>query len=174
MVRKILPSTDPRLRQKSKPVAKIDKKIISLIKDLKDTLNVQKDPEGVGLAAPQLGKALRVFVVLDSGETRAVVNPEVIRVSEEIHGKVKKGEIMEGCLSLPHYYGPLDRAKKITIKYLNEEGKEVVEDFVGFTAQIIQHEIDHLNGILFIDRLLAAKKPLYKLVGQEWEEIELI
>ena len=81
---------------------------------------------------------------------------------------------MEGCLSLPHYYGPLKRPKKITIKYLNSEANEVIEDFVGFTAQIVQHEIDHLNGILFIDRLLTDKKPLYKLAGDEWEEVELI
>jgi len=81
---------------------------------------------------------------------------------------------MEGCLSLPHYYGPLKRSDHITLKYLSPEGKEVTEDFVGFTAQIVQHEIDHLNGILFVDRLLEVKKPLYKLEGDSWEEVELI
>lgn len=173
MVRKILPSTDARLRQKSRPVTKIDKKVKKLIRDLKDTLRVQKDPEGVGLAAPQIGIFLRVFVMLDSGELRAVINPEIIKVSGQTQGKVKKGEIMEGCLSLPYYYGPLVRPKRITIKYLTEDGEERVEDFVGFTAQIVQHEIDHLEGILFIDRLLSAKKPLYKLQGGKWEEVDI-
>ncbi len=173
MVRKILPSTNPKLRESSKPVGKIDKKVLSIVKDLKDTLSIQKDPEGVGLAACQIGKHLRIFVMLDAGELRAVINPEVINVSLKKSGKLKKGEIMEGCLSLPYYYGPLKRPKKITIKYTNEDGKELVEDFVGFTAQIVQHEIDHLNGILFIDRLLESKKPLYKLVKDEWEEVEL-
>ena len=173
MVRKVLPSANPKLRESSKLVGKIDKKVLSVVKDLKETLSIQKDPEGVGLAAPQIGKPVRIFVILDAGELKAVINPEIINVSQEISGKIKKGEIMEGCLSLPHYYGPLKRPKKITIKYLNEEGSEKVEDFVGFTAQIVQHEIDLLNGILFVDRLLENKKPLYKLVKDEWEEVEL-
>ena len=173
MIRKILPSTDLALRIPSKEVRKVDKKITLLIKDLKDTLREQKDPEGVGLAAPQIGKRLRVFVMVDSGEIRAIVNPKVITVSKEKTGRQKKGELMEGCLSLPHYYGPLKRPKKITVKYLNEDGEEKTEDFVGFTAQIVQHEIDHLEGILFIDRLLTDKKPLYRLSGDEWEEVEL-
>lgn len=173
MVRKILPVTNLKLRESSKPVGKIDKKVLSIIKDLKNTLSIQKDPEGVGLAAPQIGKPLRIFVMLDAGELKAVINPEIMNVSQEKSEKLKKGEIMEGCLSLPYYYGPLKRPKKITIKYLNEEGSELTEDFVGFTAQIVQHEIDHLNGILFIDRLLEDKKSLFKLVKDEWEEVEL-
>jgi len=168
-----LPVTDPKLRESSRTVGKVDKKILSIVKDLKETLASQKDPEGVGLAAPQIGKLLKIFVMLDAGELKAVINPEIVNVSQKKSGKLKKGEIMEGCLSLPHYYGPLKRPKKITIKYLDEEGSEKVEDFVGFTAQIVQHEIDHLNGILFIDRLLTNKKPLYKLVKDEWEEVEL-
>lgn len=174
MVRKVLLVTNPKLRGSSRAVGKIDKKVLSVVKDLKETLSTQKDPEGVGLAAPQIGKLVRVFVMLDAGELKAVINPEIIRISREKIGKLKKGEIMEGCLSLPHYYGPLKRPKKITIKYVNEEGSEKIEDFVGFTAQIVQHEIDHLNGILFIDRLLENKKPLYKLVKDEWEEMELV
>ena len=168
-----MPVTDPKLRESSRTVGKVDKKILSIVKDLKETLASQKDPEGVGLAAPQIGKLLKIFVMLDAGELKAVINPEIVNVSQKKSGKLKKGEIMEGCLSLPHYYGPLKRPKKITIKYLDEEGSEKVEDFVGFTAQIVQHEIDHLNGILFIDRLLTNKKALYKLVKDEWEEVEL-
>ena len=80
---------------------------------------------------------------------------------------------MEGCLSLPHYYGPLLRPDKVKAKYLNEKGDTVTETFHGFEAQIIQHEVDHLVGILFVDRLLEQKKPLFELVDDEWQEVEI-
>ena len=183
MIQKILLSSDPVLRQKSKPVLKVDKKILKLIQDLKDTLSVQKEPEGIGLAAPQIGKNLRIFVANYKGFDRVVINPEILSVekpklhpapSTSLKASRDKKEILEGCLSLPYYYGPLKRAPKITIKYLDEKGKEVTETFEGFNAQIIMHEIDHLEGILFVDHLLKEKKPLYKVDGDEWEEIELI
>lgn len=177
MVRKILQSGDPILRVKSRPVVKVDKKTQKLVQDLKDTLGVQKEPEGVGLAAPQIGKNLRVFLADYKGFTRVVINPEIIKIEKSKKKATKqkpRKEILEGCLSLPYYYGPLKRAGKITVKYLNEKGEEVTEAFEGFNAQIILHEIDHLNGVLFIDRLFEEKKPLYKVEGDDWEEVELI
>jgi peptide deformylase len=177
MIQKILLSSDPVLRQKSKPVLKVDKKVSKLIQDLKDTLRVQKEPEGVGLAAPQIGKNFRIFVANYKGFERVVVNPEVLnieKITPKSQKQKSKKEILEGCLSLPYYYGPLKRAPKITVKYLNEKGQEITETFEGFNAQIIMHEIDHLEGILFVDHLLKEKKPLYKVDGDEWEEIELI
>ena len=188
MIRKILLSNNPILRRKSKPVTKIDKKVKDLIKDLKDTLGVQKEPEGVGLAAPQIGKNLRIFAANykpslasqgpGKGFERIVINPEIISVSDGKwkmeNGKSKDHEILEGCLSLPYYYGPLKRAPKITIKYMDEKGKEITETFEGFNAQIVMHEIDHLEGILFVDHIINEKKPLYKVEGDEWEEVELI
>lgn len=181
MIRKILPSGDPILRIKSKPVGKIDKKVHDLITDLKDTLQTQKDPEGVGLAAPQIGKNLRVFLAQYKSFERVVINPEIVKIEEEKKAKTKSTkksrggkEILEGCLSLPYYYGPLKRAPKVTIKYLNEKGKEITETMEGFHAQIILHEIDHLNGVLFIDHLISEGKPLYKVEGDEWEEVELV
>lgn len=176
MVQKVLSSQDPRLREVSKPVKKIDKKVLDLIKDLKDTLSVQKDPEGVGLAAPQIGKNLRVFLISYQDTTQVVINPEIIKVSAKKRLSKEKGggEIMEGCLSLPNFYGPLSRASSVKIKYLNEKDEERVEEFKGFFAQIVLHEIDHLEGILFIDRLLSEKKPLYRLDGKEWHEVDLI
>lgn len=186
MIRKIVQSGDPVLRQRAKTVKKIDKKVKELIQDLKDTLATQKEPEGVGLAAPQIGKSLRVFIANYSpsavgengvGFNRIVINPEILEVShiktKEKKTKSKK-EILEGCLSLPFYYGPLKRADKVKLKYLDENGKEVTETFTDFNAQIILHEIDHLEGVLFVDRLLEDKKPLYKVDGDEWEEIELV
>lgn len=165
------------MRLKSKLVVNFDKKVTKLIQDLKDTLNVQKEPEGVGLAAPQIGKNLKVFVANYKGFERVVVNPEIVKIEKQIPQtgkKPPKKEILEGCLSLPYYYGPLKRAAKITVKYLDEKGKEVTETFEGFNAQIIMHEIDHLEGVLFVDHLLKEKKPLYKVDGDEWEEVELI
>lgn len=180
MIREILTVHDPRLRVKSKPVAKIDKKVKQIIADLKETLSIQEDPEGVGLAGPQIGKNLRIFVVKPKNEIRVIINPELAKtelkldVQKKSKSRKKVKKIMEGCLSLPHFYGPLRRVPKIVIKYLNEKGEEKSESFEGIEAQIIQHEIDHLNGILFIDRLLEQKKPLYEYVNGEWEEVELI
>lgn len=176
MIRKILRSGDPKLRRVSKPVIKIDNKVLELIKDLKETLIIQKDPEGIGLAAPQIGKNLRVFVTNYQDFKKVFINPKIVSVEtskrQEVRGK-SKTEILEGCLSLPNYYGPLKRNQKIKIKYQNEKNETISEEFTGFQAQIILHEIDHLNGILFLDRLLEQKKPLYQIEGDNWEEVEL-
>ncbi len=186
MIRKIVDTKNPVLRQKAKAadeklLLQKSKKILSLIKDMKDTLLAQKNPEGIGLAAPQIGKSLRIFVVHYKKLERVIVNPTILEVGEEKKKPVvsakKKGrgkEILEGCLSLPHYYGPIKRPSKIKISYLDENGKEQIEEFSGFEAQIIQHEIDHLNGILFIDKILEQNAPLYKFDGDDWEEVELI
>lgn len=177
MIRKILQSGDPVLRAKSKPVGTVDKKVKDIIRDLKDTLAIQKDPEGVGLAAPQIGKNLQIFACKYKDFNRVVINPKILAktaMSKKEKEKKSKREILEGCLSLPYYYGPLKRAKMVKVEYLNENGEKVVEKFEGFDAQIILHEIDHLNGVLFIDHLLKEKKPLYKVEGEEWEEVELV
>lgn len=174
MILEIVQAKDPSLRKKSKPVKKIDKKILKLIEDMKETLLVQDDPEGVGLAAPQVGKNIRLFMMKPENVIRVVINPEVVSVSEE-KDKKSNGDkkIMEGCLSLPHFYGPLERAAKITIKFQDVDGNTLTETFKNFEAQIVQHELDHLDGILFVDRLLEAKKPLYEWVGNEWERVEI-
>lgn len=176
MVRKIVQSKNPSLRIKSKEVVIIDKKVKDIIRDLKDTLKVQKDPEGVGLAAPQIGKNLRIFVAGYKNFERVVINPKIVSVGKRLGiSKTSKNgsEILEGCLSLPNYYGPLKREQKVTVQYLSEDGKEITEAFEGFEAQIILHEIDHLEGILFVDRLFEQKKKLYKVEGKDWEEVEL-
>lgn len=176
MIQKILGSKDPILRLKSKPVVKVDKKTLKIINDLKDTLSVQKDPEGVGLAAPQIGKNLQIFVANYKGFKRVVINPKIIKekpLTKLEKNKKAKKEILEGCLSLPYYYGPLKRSADIVVEYLDENGQKIKENFKGFDAQIILHEIDHLKGVLFIDHLISENKPLYKVVNDEWEEVEL-
>lgn len=182
MVRKVVPSTETGLRKVSKPVGVIDKKVKNIITDLKDTLEIQKEPEGVGLAAPQIGKNVRIFYANYKGFSRIVINPEIVKVVKKkkpTHKKVSSHdhhhEILEGCLSLPNFYGPLKRADSVTLKYLNEEGEDVIETFTGFHAQIILHEVDHLNGILFVDKLIEQKKKLYKLSSNdEWEEVKIV
>jgi len=175
MIVKIVPVTDPVLRMKSKDVTKVDKKIKQLIQDLKDTLFTQSDPEGVGLAAPQIGKSLCIFAMKPdhNAEITIIINPKIISVADDKNIKADN-KTLEGCLSLPHYYGPLIRPAKITIEYLNEEGEKVKKTFTGFPAQIIQHEIDHLNGILFVDHLLKKKQPLYENKKGAWHKVELV
>jgi peptide deformylase len=179
MIQRIIQSGEKKLREISKPVAKIDKKVKKLVADLKDTLEIQKDPEGVGLAAPQIAQNQRVFVTKYKDFERVVINPEIIDIKKIKESKKRKkhnhdNEILEGCLSLPHYYGPLKRAASVKLKYQDESGNTVEEEFKGFNAQIILHEMDHLDGVLFVDRLLEQKQKLYKLdENDEWEEVEL-
>lgn len=194
---KIIQVPDKKLREKSKPIKKLDGKILSLISLMEKTLKQQKDPEGVGLAAPQVGRNLKLFVINHKGVKRVFINPEIISTGpgytekELVHKKEdkqslrlrqKQSEILEGCLSLPNYYSPIERPRHLKLKYqipVSENGvwklTQKVEIFKGFIAQILQHEVDHLNGILFVDRLLEQKKPLYKLTkDNEWEEVKLI
>jgi peptide deformylase len=174
MIQKIVTVKDPILRIKSKEVKNLDKKIFNLIKDLRETLIVQKDPIGVGLAAPQIGKNLRLFAIKPKDSIKIIINPEVISVSKKAKELMEEHtKLMEGCLSLPNLYGPLKRPDSIKVNYLNEKGDKITSLFDGFEAQVIQHEIDHLNGILFTDRLLEQKKPLYELVDGEWERVDI-
>jgi peptide deformylase len=178
MILKIVDIKDPVLRKKAKRVQKIDKKIQRLIADMKETLLAQKDPEGVGLAAPQVGKPLQIFIMHYPEEgmnSKVVINPVVLKISEKKSRKRKKGEkdILEGCLSLPYYYGPVERAKTIKIKYTSENGERLTEEFGGFSAHIVQHEIDHLMGKLFIDHVLSQKSRLFYIEEGEVEEVEI-
>ncbi len=174
MIRRIVQANEPSLREISKRIEKIDKKITDLIRDLKETLIIQKDPEGVGLAAPQVGKNIRMFAMRpdENKDPVVIINPEIVSISKPKKTD-KKTKILEGCLSLPNYYGPLVRAQKITIRFWGENGETKTQTFTGLAAQIVQHEIDHLEGTLFVDRLLEQKKPLYELVNDEWEKVEI-
>jgi len=178
MVLKILNVKEKSLREPSKLVTTVDKKIHELIENMKDTLAAQSDPEGVGLAAPQIGKNLQIFLMKYENIEKVVINPKILKIEEieaqEPGKKKRRNKLLEGCLSLPHYYGPLKRAKKVSLEYMDETGKKVKEDFHGFLAQIVQHEVDHLNGVLFIDRILEQNAPLYHFHGDEWEEVELV
>ncbi len=136
---------DPVLRKKAKRVGTIDASIKKLVADMQETLHA--DPGRVGLAAPQVGVSLRVVVIgMPDEEDMILINPEIIKI---------KGErrVSEGCLSIPGYMGELNRAETVTAKWRNLNGKEKRIKAEGLLAQAIQHEIDHLNGWLYIDHM---------------------
>lgn len=156
-IRKLRYDTDPILRKKSRPVEKVDERVKEIIKDMFDTM---ESFYGVGLSAPQIG-ILRRIIVIDTGkigEKIALVNPEVVKTEGN-------KEYYEGCLSFPDVYGLVDRPKKAIVKGLNEEGKEVMIHAEDIFAEAILHEIDHLNGVLFID--VVKKGSLEKQIGED-------
>jgi peptide deformylase len=145
---------DPVLRQRSKRVKIIDGSIHRLIADMLETLHAA--PGRVGLAAPQVGVPLRVIVIgLPEEEDIVLINPEIMR---------RKGErvVTEGCLSVPGYFGMIKRAESVRAKGLDLKGKEVKIKADELLAQALEHEIDHLNGVLYTDHL-ESKDELYKI-----------
>ena len=136
---------DPILRRKTKRVSAIDKSVKKLINDMRETLHA--DTGRVGLAAPQVGVSLRVTVIcVPDGEDIILINPEIVR---------RKGQrlISEGCLSIPGYVGQLFRAESVTAKGLDLNGKPIRIKAEGLLSQALEHETDHLNGVLYIDRM---------------------
>ena len=132
------------LRKKAEPVAEINDEIRALVEDMFETM-IEKD--GVGLAAPQIGKSLRLFVVIADDDVRRVfINPQIIKTSTEV------GEYDEGCLSIPQVYETIVRPLQVTVQAYNEKGRPFTLEADGLLARIIQHEYDHLDGILYIDR----------------------
>ncbi len=144
---------DDILRKKCRTIEKVDDKILSLLKDLADTM--YNSENGAGLAAPQVG-ILKRLVVIDMGQGLInLVNPEIT----ETYGTQ---EVIEGCLSIPEKWGKLERPEKVTVKALNERGEEVTITGTGSLAKCLCHEIDHLDGILFIDKVKEFVEPANK------------
>lgn len=139
---------DPILREKCQPVKKVTEKIKKLIEDMIETLHKH---QGIGLAGPQVGKAIRVIVIDIGNRPLALINPKILE---------KKGEDIqeEGCLSLPGIYLKIKRAKSITVEALNKQGKKIKIETSHLASRALQHEIDHLDGILIIDRIPFWKK----------------
>ena len=151
---------DPVLRQKAVRVPEIDKSIIQLVDDM--IMTMQKS-EGVGLAAPQVGVSLRVITLqMPDQEPFCIINPEITKRNGEV-------ELMEGCLSVPGYQGEVIRSVSIVAKGLNLKGEKIKIKAGGLLSQAIEHETDHLDGILYIDRLESDTK-LYKIEPQDTRE----
>ncbi|MCQ4631442.1 peptide deformylase [Shinella sp. CPCC 100929] len=150
----ILP--DPILRQVSKPIETVDSEVKKLADDMLETMY---DAPGIGLAAIQIGVARRMLVldVSKDGEDKAplvFINPEVVASSDT------RSVYEEGCLSIPDYYAEVERPAAITVKHLDRDGKEQLTEADGLLATCLQHEIDHLNGVLFIDHISKLKREI--------------
>jgi peptide deformylase len=145
------------LRQRAEPITEIDEEVVKLVDHMTETMY---SAPGIGLAATQVGVAKQVLVVdiaprRPESELIVLINPEIIAAEGEVIFE-------EGCLSVPDYQAEVKRHEKITVRGLNLKGEEVEIEAEGLLAVVLQHEIDHLNGMLFIDRLSKLKRDLYK------------
>ena len=140
----LIPEDDILLRRKSKRIAKIDDTIRNVAASMIDTM---LKSQGVGLAAPQVGISKQIIVVLVNGEPRVMINPEILEISKEYC------MMNEGCLSFPGKYLDIERPEKVKIKYRCLSGRPMVEWYEGLEARCILHEIDHLQGVVFLDRI---------------------
>ncbi|KJF75211.1 MULTISPECIES: peptide deformylase [Rhizobium/Agrobacterium group] len=150
----ILP--DPVLRQQSRPIEQVDAEVLRLADDMLETMY---DAPGIGLAAIQVGVPRRMLVIdvsRDDEEKKPVVfiNPEILKVSDDVSA------YEEGCLSIPDYYAEVERPASLTMRYVDRDGKQQTIDADGLLATCLQHEIDHLNGILFIDHISRLKREM--------------
>lgn len=166
---KIITVPNPILNQVAKPVIRIDQKIKRLIKQMEETLINQKDPEGVGLAAPQVGVSLSLFIIKPNKKKpiKVFINPKIIKTENPPLPKTRKEKTktrykLEGCLSIPGIWGSIKRAKRIFLQYQNEKGEVRKEWFSSFEALIIQHEMDHLQGVLFTQQAIKQGMTLYQ------------
>ncbi len=178
------------LSQVAKPIpvknGTIDKSISALITEMKETLLATKDPEGVGLAAPQVGKSVQLFIVKQSPKApiSVFINPVFVQNTSnqtpetfpQTNGDKEKK--LEGCLSLPNIWGEVKRMPSVTIAYIDENGIAREKTYKGFFATILQHEYDHLQGVLFPKRVLEQQGTLYKSHKnrkgeEEFDEIEI-
>lgn len=162
-IRKIYKYPEPVLRQKAKTIESFDDDLKTLTEDMAETMY---DAPGIGLAAPQIGESIRLIVVdiskkEEEQEYMTLVNPEIIE---------KEGEQIdeEGCLSVAELTSKVKRFKKIRVRYQDLSGKEFELETEDRFAVVLQHEIDHLNGILFLDHLSSLKKNLYKKKVKKW------
>ncbi|MBX3498258.1 MAG: peptide deformylase [Alphaproteobacteria bacterium] len=160
----IITAPDPRLKQLSAPVAEVDAEIRQLMDDMLETMHAAP---GIGLAAPQVGVLKRVIVLeIDREETKVgplfMANPEIVDASDD------DAIYNEGCLSVPEHYADVTRPAEVTVRYLDRDGTRQELKCEGLLSTCVQHEIDHLDGILFIDKISALKRNiiLRKLVKE--------
>ena len=157
MIRPILIHPDPRLKKLCAPVPDLSDSLRVLADDMLETMY---DAPGVGLAAPQIGQLIRLFVLdcvkEDGEEARPMVmfNPEIVASSDELN------TYEEGCLSIPEQYAEVKRPKVVDVRWIDRDGNEQTDTFDGLWATCFQHELDHLNGKLFIDHIGAMKRQM--------------
>lgn len=161
-VRRIALLGEPVLTRQAKKIHRFDESVQRLVDDLLDTV---RDAHGAGLSAPQIGVSLRAIVSVVEDREHIVINPEIVDQSDE------EIEADEGCLSIPGWWGPVKRKARVTVRGLNRKGKPIKIKSEGLEARCFQHEVDHLNGILFVDRMEDRSK-LYQVTPEEEAELE--
>lgn len=147
-VLEVLKAGHPVLKQVAQPVNHVNKKMRAFIEDMAETMY---KTDGVGLAAPQVGVSKRIIVVDDGNGLQALINPQIIKAEGSQWGP-------EGCLSVPGYFGDVERYEKVTVTAIDPNNKKLRIEAEGFLARIFQHEIDHLEGHLFIEKAVNLKK----------------
>jgi peptide deformylase len=176
---KIITIPHPMLTKVAKPVDKIDKRVAKLVKEMEKALDAQKDPEGVGLSAPQVNLDMRIFIVKHPQDRKlhTFINPELIAM-EYMKKKTREDEEyydddnLEGCLSIPGIWAPVKRYDRVHVRYTELDGTTREEWYTGFLSVVVQHEYDHLEGILFTQRALEQGNPIYKEVNGKLREID--
>ncbi len=156
MIRPLVILPDPVLRQLSNPLERVDDAVRKLADDMLETMY---DAPGIGLAAIQIGEPVRMLVIDlskedEPKEPQVFINPELVASSSDF------SVYEEGCLSIPDYYAEVERPDTITLKYLDRDGKQHLLEADGLLATCLQHEIDHLNGVLFIDHISKLKRDM--------------
>tara|TARA_R110002020_G_scaffold87061_9_gene214965 strand:+ start:17398 stop:17988 length:591 start_codon:yes stop_codon:yes gene_type:complete len=155
-IKPIIYLPDPILRQQSQAVERVDNELDAFIEDMIETMY---DAPGVGLAAIQVGVPRRLLVIDVAGKDeepnpQVFINPELVAASDDIN------VYEEGCLSIPDYYAEVERPEAVTVRHLDRNGKERVTEANGLLATCLQHEMDHLNGVLFIDHISKLKRDM--------------
>lgn len=168
MVKPVLTTPDPKLRQRSREVTAFDQALGKLINDLADTLEAQTDPPGLGISAVQIGILKRVFVARIRNRPKPFVNPKILKFSK------REVAILEGCLSVPDLYGHVVRPQEVNVEACNQYGKIFRNHYKGLAARIIQHEMDHLNGILFIDHVHDQNGKVFKVEKDKGGKEQLV
>ena len=174
---KILTAPNKILSSRAKKITKVDKKLKKLVNEMIICLEKQKNPQGVGLAAPQVGYNLQLFIIkpFENEKPQIIINPKIVKfINKKKVGKLdkkKQRRSLEGCLSIPKIWAPIQRAEEIVLEYTDINGKNLTAKFSGFHSVIIQHEIDHLNGIIFTQRAIEQKKQLYEETEDKLEKI---
>ena len=174
----ILSAPNKFLNIKSEDIKNIDRNIKKIVSEMAECLDSQKDPQGVGLAAPQVGLNVRLFISkpTPTSKRQVFINPRIIGFFDKKipDGKRKGGKRkLEGCLSIPRIWAPIKRKYGVKIEYMDLKGKIYTKKFTGYQSIIIQHEIDHLEGILFTQRALEQKAQMFEEKGEKLVKIEL-
>ena len=168
MIKPILKVPENKLRQKSEEIVSFDKSLDGLVADLTETLISQTDPVGLGLSAVQIGVLKRVFVARVKNRIRHFVNPKILKFSK------KEITYLEGCFSVPEFYGHVIRPAEIDLEAQDKHGKKTQGNYKGLPSRIIQHEIDHLDGILFTDHVHAQNGKIFKIEKDKGGKEQLV